>query len=159
MAFLCCIHESKVKKISFFVFLALGLVLFNIIIAAILAFFWINAFPSTQPKMFFGLILITLGLAMAMRFFRPIHCRHLSNHGHVLAIYTMILLGAGLFGGLAFGWPAFNRHYVIPSDRWADIVTTIIIVEITSLYSLLLSLIVAIGSSNKLTIRIGKKVG
>ena len=141
------LHTSDLAKSTFYVLLVITLLLFNLSIATILANFWIDAFPWSKPKMLLGLIGITLGLAIAVRLVCPPKLRNLANHKTMLKTYSVILVSSGLVGGLIFGAPAFTRDYTIKSDRWADIATAITIVEITSLYTLVLALIISIGTS------------
>jgi len=141
------LHSLDFAKPTFYTLLTITLLLFNVAIAVILANFWIDAFPWSQPIMLLGLTGITLVLAIAVRLVRPTELRNLANHKAMLKMYSLILVSSGFVGGLIFGAPAFTRDYIIKSDRWADIATAITITEITSLYTLALALIISIGSS------------
>lgn len=141
------LHAADFAKSTFYILLAITLLLFNLAMAIILANFWVDALPSSKSKMLLGLTGITLVLSVVVSLVRPLRLRNLANHKAMLKSYATILVASGFVGGLIFGAPAFTRDYIIKSDRWADIATAITIIEITSLYTLVLALILSIGSS------------
>ena len=127
------LHTSDLPKTTFYIFLTATLCLFNLAIAVILACFWIDAYPWSQPKMLAGLIAITFDLALLIRRVCPAKLQNMKKHRTMLKTYSIILVAAGFIGGLIFGMPALTRNYIIKSDRWADIATAITVIEITSL--------------------------
>jgi len=141
------IHDANFSKSTFYGLLTLTLLLFNLVIAVILATFWIDALPWSKQKMLLGLVAITLGLAVVLRFVWPVKQKVHSNHRSMLKTYSTILVLGGFFGGLFLSAPVFARDYLVQSDRWTDIASTVAIIEITSLYTLVLSLTISIGSS------------
>ncbi len=141
------LHVSELAKSTFYIFLSITLLLFNLAIATVLACFWNDGQPWTKPKMLLGLVAVTLGLALLVRLLCPVKLRNLTNHKAILKTYSVILFSCGLIAGLIFGSPVFTGFYTFQSDRWADIGAAVAIVEITSLYTLVLALVLSIGAS------------